>query len=151
MERIANDGQLSYRTKLMELPRAAAFARALGANDLFTAVEIETSSRAKSERKYFVTFLPSNPERVQDMLDRQQDARAERAAEQEFTFLLDKDGGRPYLLCWSHTSGEVYDVDVHGRSCSCPDHEFRCKPNGLRCKHALAAVAAMAEGEVGSW
>ena len=49
------------------------------------------------------------------------------------------------------TAGETYEVDCQGRSCSCPDAVYRCQPNGLKCKHAIAAVAAVAAGEVRSW
>lgn len=147
MERISNQGELGYRTKLMDIERASRFARCLGANERFAAVEIATSTRAKSDKKYFVTFLPSNPERLEEMAQRQQDARAERAATQGFSFILDKDAGRPFVWCHSHTSGEVYELDCQGHACSCPDHEYRCRPNGLKCKHQIALTNAIASGE----
>lgn len=143
MEILAQTGAF-FRTKLMDLARAAAFARCIGANERFAEVTIETSTRAKSERKYFVQFQPASDERKGAILDRQQDARAERAATQGFTFCLDKDAGRPFFWCWSHTSGEVYETTQH--SCNCPDHDFRCKPNGLSCKHILALDAEIARG-----
>src|SRR5690242_16856883 len=132
-ERITNHGSLSYRTKLLPIERAAAFCRALSANPRFTEVTIETSTRAKSDARYYVQFLPASEARRADMLTRQQDARAERAATQGFTFCLDKDAGRPFFWTWSHSSGEVYETTEH--SCSCPDHQFRAAPNGLKCKH----------------
>jgi hypothetical protein len=141
MESITNQGVLSMRTKLMEIERAARFARCLQAYPRFAAVEIETSHRAKSEKRYFVTFLPSNPERLEAMAQRQQDARASRAATQEFTFCLDKDAGRAFHWCHSHATGEVYETTRE--SCSCPDAEYRCKPNGLKCKHQLALERAI--------
>jgi hypothetical protein len=142
MQRITNRGSLSYRTKCMELDAAARFARALGANERFTEVSLEESPRAKSSKRWYVQFLPANLERVADMLEREQDARAERARTQEFTFCLDKNGGRPFFWCHSATSGEVYEVDGGGRSCSCPDHLYRCQANGLKCKHVLALETA---------
>ena len=140
-----------FRTKCMVLAQAARFAKCLEGNSRFLGVEITESTRAKSDKRWFVAFTPSNPERVQAILDRQQDARAQRAAEQTFSFMLDKDGGRPFLWCYSHASGETYEVDCQGRSCSCPDHEFRCKPNGLKCKHQIAAAAAIQAGDVRTW
>ena len=135
-QRITQTGQVSYRTKLMELERAASFAKALGANDRFKGVTIETSARAKSAARYFVQFSPTNTDRYQEMLDREQDARALRACEGSFTFLADKDAGRAFYWCHSHQSGEVYQTTE--QTCSCPDATFRCAPNGLLCKHSLA-------------
>lgn len=146
MERITSNGSLSYRTKLMEEPKAERFAACLRSNARFTAVALVKSERAKTP-KFFVDFLPSSPECLEAMATRQQDARAERAATQQFSFILDKDAGRPFVWCHSHSSGEVYELDCQGRSCSCPDHEFRCKPNGLKCKHQIALLAAVASGE----
>ena len=83
------------------------------------------------------------------LLQQHQDARAERAATQGFTFCADKDSGRLFFWCWSHTSGEVYEVTP--QSCNCPDHEFRCKANGLKCKHRIALQAALVADEVRSW
>jgi hypothetical protein len=150
-ERITQDGSLSYRTKLLTLERAAAFSRALQANPRFAGVTIETSARAKSDAKYFVQFVPSNPVCVQAMLDRQQQQRADRAATQPMTFICDKDAGRAYLLCWSHTSGEVYELAADGTHCCCPDKTWRSGPVGLECKHEISAKQALAEGRVGEW
>jgi len=66
---------LTYRTKLLTLEQAASFARCLSANPLFTEVAIEESTRAKSDRKFFLTYLPTNPERFAAMLGREQDKR----------------------------------------------------------------------------
>lgn len=70
---------------------------------------------------------------------RQQAAREERALAQgsSYLWIRDKNAGRPFFWLLS-TSGEVYEVDAQGRSCSCPDHQFRCAPAGLMCKHVLA-------------
>jgi hypothetical protein len=139
MNSITN-GTISYRTKCLTIDAAGRFAKCLGANARFTDITIENSLRAKGPRAWFVRFAPSNPDRVQDLLDRAQTARARRACEQEFTFCLDKDAGRPFFWCWSHSSGEVYETTEH--SCNCPDAEFRLKGTGLRCKHQLALLNA---------
>lgn len=134
MTTFAETGMLTFRTCLMKLEPAARFALCLEANPRFCAVEIQTSRRAKGERKYFVTYLPANPERVEAMVDRQQQARARRADEQEFVFC--HDGDHDFYHCHSVASGEVYETTLN--SCSCPDHTFRCHSSGLACKHRLA-------------
>lgn len=129
-----------HRTKCLTIEQAGAFARCLQGNARFTDVSIEESARAKGEKRWFVMFQPSNPERVAEMLDAAQDARARRACEQTFTFCLDKDAGRPFFWCWSHSSGEVYETTEH--SCNCPDATFRLKGTSLKCKHTLALLNA---------
>lgn len=126
-----------YRTRPLTLDVASRFARCLAGNAQFTGVEIVEAPR--SPGKYVVRYLPANPERAQAIRDREQDSRAARAASEGdgYTFCLDE--SRRFFWCLS-VSGEVYEVSE--RSCSCPDHQFRCGPNGMRCKHQLA----LAEG-----
>jgi hypothetical protein len=137
-----------YRTKLLSIEKAGAFARCLMENSRFSDVTIENSPRAKGDRAWFVRFQPANPERIADMLERHQTARARRACEQEFTFCLDKDAGRPFFWCWSHASGEVYETTE--QSCNCPDSEFRLKGTSLLCKHSLALRNADPD-EIRTW
>lgn len=144
-----NGGQ--FRTKLLTRDQASRFAKCLTANARFGAAEVCESTRAKSpDRRFFVAFAPSNPERREAILTRQQDARTERALGEgsEYVWMQDKDGGRAFLWLLS-TSGEVYEVDPGGRSCSCPDFTYRCRPAGLRCKHLIALSAGL--GELRSW
>jgi hypothetical protein len=152
MERITSQGSLSYRTKLMPEAKAQAFAACLTANADFTEVSVEESARAKREEKFFVQFKPASELRQLDMLARQIDARASRAAAQGFSFILDKDAGRPFVWVHSHSSGEVYELDIEGRSCGCPDHLYRCSKAGIQCKHALAWMNHVASGgEIRTW
>lgn len=139
METLSQAGA-HFRTKCLTIERAGAFAKCLGENARFANITIETSARAKSASRYFVQFDAANCERMDALRGRQQDARAQRAEQQTFTFCLDKDAGRSFFWCWSHSSGEVYETTEH--SCSCPDAEFRCKPNRLLCKHSIALRAA---------
>lgn len=141
MECITNRGELTMRTKLMAFEAATRFARCLSANVRFAAVAIETSSRAKGEKRHFVTFLPASRERLEALAQRQQDARTERAFVQEFTFCADRDTERLFWWCYSHESGETYETTE--QSCSCPDAEYRCRANGLRCKHQIALSQAI--------
>lgn len=130
---------ITYRTKCLPQPQAERFARCVDANPLFTDVSLNTSTRAKGERCHFVTFRPVNPDRQQDMAVRQQLSREERAMSEgsAYVWALDKDGGRPFFWLMS-ASGEVYEVDLQGRSCSCPDFQYRCEGAGLECKHIQA-------------
>ena len=70
MEILSQTGAF-YRTKLMAIEAAARFAKCLQANERFAEVTIETSSRAKSDKKYFVQFQPANDARVDAILARQ--------------------------------------------------------------------------------
>jgi predicted nucleic acid-binding Zn finger protein len=93
-----------------------------------------------------VQFQPENPEQQAAMSERQQDARAQRAADQEFDFVLNKDSGRPFCWCHSLSTGEVYETAE--RSCSCPDWIFRGQRAGIRCKHQIALAGAIVRGEI---
>jgi hypothetical protein len=146
MEIIAQNGQVVYRTRCLEIEQAAWFAKCLGANPRFTGIEIAESSRAKGERRWFVAFAPANEERQAAMVERQQTAREERAAARQYTFCLDKNSGRALFWCHSHHSGEVYEVTE--RTYSCPDHQLRCSRAGLRCSHQIALAAAIDRGEI---
>ena len=136
MQTLSGNGSF-YRTKLMDRTRAFQFAQCLEANPLFAAVEVEESKR--SAGKFFVSYVPSNPERRRELVAREQDKREAKAITEgaEYVFCLDKDAGRPFWWCLS-TSGEVYEVTP--QACNCPDHTFRCGPNGLKCKHQLALI-----------
>jgi hypothetical protein len=132
----------------MTLARAAAFSKCLEANDDFSVVAIEESQRAKGEARWFVVFVPVNPQRLADIADRQQDARAQRAADEgaNYLFALDKDAGRPFFWVFNPKSGETYEVDPRGH-CSCPDFQYRCEVAGLRCKHLVAVQSGQGRRE----
>src|SRR5262245_56314459 len=133
METFETMGRLSFRTRCLTLVRAAAFAKCLGGNPRFEAVEIIESKRAKGEARWIVRYLPTSAERVQAMRDRQQEPRTLRGQSEEFTFCADPDA--PFYHVLSHRSGEVYEVSAHG--CSCPDAHYRLTGTGLRCKHGV--------------
>jgi hypothetical protein len=134
-------GMLTFRTRLMELEPAARFAKCIAANPRFGAVEIVTSRRAKGERRFYVTYLPTNEARLAAIVDRQQSARAKRATEQDFVFC--HDGDHDFFHCHSISSGEVYETTLN--SCTCPDHTWRCLPNQIACKHSLALADHLRE------
>lgn len=142
-----NGGQ--FRTKLMPEGAALRFAKCLRANARFTGVLVYESDRAKSPvRRHFVIYHPTSAARCEAILQREQDGRTVRALTegQGYTFVLDKDGGRPFYWCLS-ASGEVYETTRE--SCACPDYEYRCRLAGVHCKHIVALNAGV--GRVITW
>lgn len=131
------DGAIVYRTKTMELTRAAAFAQCIQANGTrFESVEIVESKHTKEE-SYFVTFRPVNTERQGDLYEAQWNVRKERAAEEGADYIFWKDTDRPMVhWCFNPKSGETYEVTPFG--CTCPDYYYRCSKAGLHCKHIHA-------------
>ena len=133
---IRPDGTVVYRTKLMDFARATAFARCIEANANFQDVVLEQSTRAKTEQ-YLVTFRPASRARQCDMLDREQDARTDRAHTEGGDYVFWQDPDRGYLYwCYNPISGETYEVTIG--SCSCPDYHYRCERAGIQCKHMAA-------------
>lgn len=130
---------LVYRTKLLTTDQAWRFATCLKANSRFTDVLMVHSSRATGPRRYYVAYRPSNPDRQAELTAHQQQSREERALAEGsgYTWVRDGNAARPFFWCLS-TSGEVYEVDPKGGTCSCPDFECRCRRAGISCKHLLA-------------
>jgi hypothetical protein len=128
-----------YRTGLLTQPQAISFAACLRANRRFSDVRICRSSRTRLAACWFVTFAPSSTARQEALLRDQQNARAQRAATQSFTFAAN----HSEAYCFSHTSQAVYQLDPHGTWCDCEDSRRRCQPSGtLKCKHVLAWEAS---------
>lgn len=126
---------VAYRTKLMALDQAQSFARCLKANSRFKSVLVNTSARAISAKRYYVTFEPANAERERDLLAAQQSDREKRAHEGGMIF-LQHDRYHWMYHCFSIHSQETYDVSL--RDCSCPDAQVRTKKLGIQCKHQIA-------------
>lgn len=136
-----------YRTQTLARERAEQFASCLRANPLFDGVMVYESSRAKHpERRWYVVYHPASGEAQQNLLNRQEDLRAAKAeAEgQHYLFVEDERTGRFYY-CLSK-SGEVYEVNLF--DCSCPDHSYRCRAAGIRCKHRIALEVAHERGDI---
>ena len=137
----------TYRTKLMVAGEAQRFAACLTANRRFDRVSLQESDRAKHpDRRWFVEYAASNPERVADLTQRQQEARVARARAEgdAYEFIADKDGGRACYWCLS-VSGGVYGLDPTARTCTCPDFQYRCQPAGLVCKHLIALESGLGQ------
>ena len=150
MKLVLTSEGFSYRTKAMKDERQAkAFAACLSRNQRFTGVQLVRNERTK-QPSWLVTYKPASAERQAAIAQGEQDARAQRAAEESFTFVKETEASRPFYYCHSHKSGEVYDLDEQG--CNCPDFQYRCRPAGLpACKHIYALRAAIAEGRVHNW
>jgi hypothetical protein len=144
---ITQTGTIAYRTKNMDLARAAAFARCLAANAArFTSVTIETA-RTKAEQ-YFVTFRPTSETRQGNLYQAEWDARKERAEAEGAEYIFWRDPDKAGVdWCFNPKSGETYEVSTF--ECSCPDHQFRCKNAGLLCKHQQARTLQAEAGRLG--
>jgi hypothetical protein len=141
-------GAIVYRTVLLPLAQAANFAKCLQANQTrFCDVEITPSARSKSE-KFFVQFRPVSTDRQGALYQQQYDARKDRAAVEGAEYIFWKDTDNPGTdWCFNPVSGETYQVSTF--ECSCPDHQFRCKPAGLLCKHQQARTLQFEAGTLG--
>lgn len=131
MQCISKDA-LYHRTQLMGHGQAEAFARCLSANALFSAVTVEESKTAKSERRFFVRYQPASEQRYRELAQSQANEREQRAHEQAGSYLFVLEEGRRFFYCWNVESGEVYEVTHAG--CDCPDHQYRGAVTG-GCKH----------------
>ena len=128
----------TFRTKLMEQSQAERFARCLRANPRFANVELVTSKAAKSERNVFVAFEPASEERQAELLGQVQGEREVRAATEGQHYVFCLDTSRRFFWVYNPKSQETYEVTPE--SCSCADHVYRCRAQGLKCKHSLALI-----------
>jgi predicted nucleic acid-binding Zn finger protein len=133
-----------YRTKPMAEAAAKRFARCLSSNSRFEQVSVFES---RSPGKFFVAYLPTNETRQAEMRATEQGKRQARAESEGRSYQFCMDEGGRFVWCLS-TSGEVYEVTP--KSCTCPDHTYRCsRVPGLQCKHQLALDSALRRDEVG--
>src|SRR5689334_10791664 len=98
-EFIASDGKIFFRTRLLAFEQAKRFAACLQANSTrFCDVDFLLSEKATTERAYFVQFRPLNIDRQWEQIERQQQARRERAMREGacYVFVLDIDSPRPF-------------------------------------------------------
>lgn len=126
-----------YRSKLVPKGQAADLARRLREDPHFTEVQLLESTRAQHKtRRFYVVCLPNCAEKREELLARHQEERI-RKAETEGPHLLWL--ADPEVAVWHvlSLSGEVYQVDNAGTSCTCRDAGV-CADNGLLCKHAVA-------------
>lgn len=140
---IQPSGAIVYRTVLMEMNRAAAFARCIGGNTHFRDVEISDPRGKRGKR--FVSFRPTSSDRQGVMYQHQMDIRAARAANEgeDYIFWPDPDCRGSYWV-FNPLSGETYQVTPF--NCTCPDYEVRCRKAALHCKH-MAALQLQADAQ----
>ena len=144
MELLSKNGA-HYRTKLMTETHAESFAAALRANSQWDGVMVYESPRAKGERRHYVVYHPASAEARDAILARQEATRAARAEAELEEYLIVPADGETFFWVASQ-SGNVYEVTDF--SCTCPDHEYRCREAGIRCKHQLALETAAERGKV---
>ena len=138
-------GAAKYRTRLMTETHAESFAAALRANAQWDGVMVCESPRAKGERRHYVVYHPASAEAREAILARQEASRAARAEAELDEYLIVPADGETFFWVASG-SGNVYEVTDF--SCTCPDHEHRCRAAGIRCKHQVALEAATERGKV---
>lgn len=136
MEILTHHGP-GYRSELLDRPNADALFERVSANPHFVRVTLLESTRSQHPTaRYFVTCIPDNPEKRELLLQRHQQHRIQRAEREGPDFLWAADGKRPVWHVLSR-SGERYEVDSEGNTCSCRDGGV-CADNGLVCKHLVA-------------
>jgi hypothetical protein len=128
-------GSVRFRTKLVrDFNIATHFARCISKNSRFLDPEVVTSDKCKGSG-WFVTYLPSNPERRADMITRLQAERIERCLAEKDAYRWTRERNPDYALCRS-TTGNEYRVSAN--SCTCPDWQETCSWINIHCKHQLA-------------
>lgn len=126
----------AHRTRLVNESRALSFAKMVAANADFTNVEVKFSPTAKGERRFFVSYVPTNPQRAAALRSIAEDARDQRAQDQRENYLFVPDCfGRGFHDCVNLTTGESYEVSAH--TCTCPDFHYRGSQQNppVPCKH----------------
>ena len=126
-----------YRSRLISRGTALAKASELQGNPEFTGVKVLESTRARHPTsRFFIVALPVCPEHQVHLLGQLQHERNDRAEQEGPAYLWAPDPDRPFWHLVS-TTGQVYEVDNHGQTCTCRDFGV-CRDNGLVCKHLVA-------------
>jgi hypothetical protein len=132
----------AHRPKLVNEAVAASFSRMIAANSDFANVEVKIAPAAKSARRYFVQYTPTNPARAEALRQIAEDARDQRATDQRAAYVFLPDSfGRSFHDCCNLVTGETYEVSRH--SCSCGDFTFRGSRQSppVPCKHMRMLAA----------
>lgn len=132
---ILSTGAIAYRTRNMDLTRAAAFARCIEANAIrFRDVVICEAHTATPQ--YYVQFRPSSVKRQADLYQSEWDKNQRRADAEgaDYVYADDPDNMGTTWVFNPH-SGETYQM-FQGH-CQCPHKLFRCTAAGLLCKHEM--------------
>ena len=126
------------RSVLMPKDRAMRFAAALSETLLAEAVRDHHASGAN----YYVRFVRAP--RPSAQAAQMADARAMRAADQVRDMEFVPIGSSAQWSLCVHTypdkTGAVGMYEVSAEECQCPDYEFRCRREGIRCKHSRALL-----------
>ena len=141
---IDETGAVVYRTKLMEIARAGAYARMIGANaGRFEGVKIVAS--AGKTARYFVQFRPVSVQRQGDIYGAEHQKNAARAEAEggDYIYWKDPDIARRTWV-FNPASGETYDM--WSGICQCPQKQFRLTQAALLCKHEIEMDNRIAAG-----
>ena len=126
---ILKTGEVCYKSKPMNIDRAARFARCIDKNTRFYGVEIVP---AKAGENFYVQFRT----KTNSAYEVEFNARAQRAAVEGADYIFWQDADKGNWWVFNPKSSETYELTLF--DCSCPDHEFRCRKAGLHCKHRHA-------------
>ncbi len=126
---------VAHRTDLMPLAEAEEMVKALA--------ESEPGAQVKpfglDATRGYVLLPVTDPEELTALLDAEQARRVQSALKEGDQYQWARD---PDCAVWrvATCSGETYEVDLHARSCTCPDAERlrRVQVRDLLCKHRLA-------------
>lgn len=142
------DGVVMYRTVLLPLTQAAAFARCIGSNARFASVAIQRSEKAKTE-KFFVTFRPASDSAAGRLYEAEYNKNVKRADEQGADFIFWQDPDNQSLeWVFNPYSGETHQI-VNG-VCQCPHKQFRLSRCGFHCKHEIEHDRRFTAGTLGA-
>jgi hypothetical protein len=118
----------------------------IGGNADFTAVEVKIAPNAKTAKRFFVQYVPTNPVRAEALRQIAEDAREQRANEQRGSYVFIPDSfGRSFHDCANLVTAETYEVSAH--CCTCQDYSYRgSKQNPpVACKHMRMLRAELAD------
>lgn len=136
MNILTHDGP-GFRSRLMERAAAVAKAQELQSSPHYAVVKAMESARASHpQHRFFVVCIPACEQTRARLLAEFQEERIQRAEKEGPQYVWVPDAQRPVWHLAS-LSGEAYEVDNHGQTCTCRDFGV-CRDNGLVCKHLVA-------------
>jgi hypothetical protein len=133
------DGSCGWRTRLMPRQQATSFARALLAHPSTLRAEAIYQPTARVGRNYYVLCIPRDDSRRQMVRDVLTEGRRRRAEDEGRHYVYARNADQPQCVYCLSTSGEVYELWLHGGRwrCDCPDAQFGARRLGCACKHEI--------------
>lgn len=142
-------GIVTKRTRPMTEARAKAFAKCLAGNRHFADATVHRMSAGS--KRFYVCYLPSNPERADDVFAAFIQLQAERAAAEMhlYDFKRYEGQGGGWLvksLPDADMHRSTYHVTADGE-CNCPHYKYRLRKAAAPCKHIIAVASCCSEPE----